>query len=165
MESPDGEEKRICVGCFRGEVPSEAFKQVIRTELELNKPSTESSFVDKFMDKAAAKVSETFRLPVSPSSGSPTNSLTLIRGSAYPDDKKQSTSKSLPSSGYFEIMNKSESFCAIKVLRKGINSKFEVPRPSYMAGTIHLFTNAHPFDLIILCYIFSPTKSICAWVF
>lgn len=139
-ENRDGEEKRLCVGCFRGEVPSEDIKQIIKSQLEAENPTGDNvSFVDKVMDKAASKVTETLRaLPKSPmnSSGSNVFVMKLLRGSAYPDDKRQSTSKSLPSSGYFELMNKSDTFCGIKVLKKGNSNKFEIPRPSYFAGKI-----------------------------
>ena len=67
----------------------------------------------------------------------PSESLKLIRGSAYGEDKNTvQTSKPLPNMGYFEMVNKSKEFFCIKVLRKGGDQKFEVPRPSYIAGTV-----------------------------
>ena len=61
----------------------------------------------------------------------------LIRGSAYGEDNLEVlTSRHLPRIGYFEIRNKSKEFFGIKVLRKGGDQRFEVPRPSYISGNI-----------------------------
>ncbi len=38
-----------------------------------------------------------------------------------------------PDSGYFELINKSSTFCCVKVLLAGGHKKFEIPRPSYFA--------------------------------
>lgn len=134
MESEGEEDRRVCLGCFRGEMPNDRIKSLIKHQLELESDGeTNITFVDKVMDKAAAKVTETFRMPLSPGEGGSSSTLSLIYGSAFPENREKS-SKALPTSGYFEFFNKSSTFCCIKVLRKGVNTKFEIPRPSYKAG-------------------------------
>ena len=65
----------------------------------------------------------------------PSEQVHLTRGSAYGEDGHPTlTEKDLPLTGYFELNNKSKEFCCVKVLRKGGDQRFEVPRPSYLAG-------------------------------
>jgi hypothetical protein len=65
----------------------------------------------------------------------PATLVRLVRGSAYGEDGgPRLTKKAPPLSGYFEIFNKSREFFCIKVLIDGGDQKFEVPRPSYVAG-------------------------------
>jgi hypothetical protein len=137
MESEGSEDRRVCLGCFRGEMPNDKIKSLIKHQLEIESDNdADLTFVDKVMDKAAAKVTETFRMPLSPSEGGNSFTLSLTYGSAFPENQTKA-SKPPPSSGYFEFFNKSSTFCCIKVLKKGVNTKFEIPRPSYKAGELH----------------------------
>ena len=78
----------------------------------------------------------------------PSESIKLSRGSAYGEDKHTvQTSKPIPKIGYFEMINKSKEFFCVKVLRKGGDQRFEVPRPSYIAGTL-------PHTSIFLLHVF-----------
>ena len=92
----------------------------------------------------------------------PSESIKLIRGSAYGEDRNAvQTSKPLPNLGYFEMVNKSKEFFCIKVLRKGGDQKFEVPRPSYIAGTVRLFCFCPSHTLIKLSYLIA-LRYICS---
>lgn len=131
LTESDDRDNRICLGCRRGENPSESIQNYIRSQLEAEGNTKDANLLEKLQNKALAKVNETFKVPVSDWVHAP---IKLYRGSAYPDDAKVNKDKPLPSSGYFEFVNKSRVFCCIKLLATKCRTKFEVPRPSYLAG-------------------------------
>ena len=79
-------------------------------------------------------------------------SLTLLRGEKYKDIPRTD----VPSSGYLEFINKmpedggSNGLCCVKVLCGGGDTKFEVPRPCYIAGLIVTFLSIWQF-ILMLC--------------
>ena len=143
---------RICDGCKRGETPGESIRKYIKQQLEMAKDQVTTpkkrrdkqreekdgqntlSALDRLSMIVAVRVGENVGVQFAVTY--PSESVKLHRGSAYGEDNNPiSTSKAIPNSGYFEIVNKckTEFFC-VKLLRKGGDQKFEVPRPSYIAG-------------------------------
>lgn len=59
----------------------------------------------------------------------PSNSLKLVRGSRFGEDgMPRMTMAAIPISGYFEFRNKTNVFCAIKILLPGGDPIWEIPR-------------------------------------
>ena len=164
-------------GCKRGETPGEGLRKVIKDQLESarDKESLRSArregkvgHQEDVTVKALHRLSMLVAVKVGENVGvqftdiHPSESIKLIRGSAYGEDKNAVlTSKPLPNLGYFEMVNKSKEFFCIKVLRKGGDQKFEVPRPSYIAGTVRLFCFCPRDTLITLLYLIA-LRYICS---
>ena len=55
-------------------------------------------------------------------------SVELRRGSMYGGGRSDTP----PVAGYFELINKSQEMCCVKLIQKGGNPIFEIPRPSYL---------------------------------
>ncbi len=100
-----------------GECPSQALKDLVRGQLEEAERAEESKTnntgvlfdksLDKFHQKVVAKLNETIGLYEQESA--PLRMLKLKHGSFYGEDGKtrKDVNRGLPSSGYFEIHNKS----------------------------------------------------------
>ncbi len=151
---------RICRGCRRGECPSRVLKEKVRHMLDEEAgvtSSARSNRVGKFQARVGAKLEEAVNQLGDVGESTASNrrgsslfsskaqvsdpltllaSLPLKRGSYYGENHmmKKAGSKPLAVSGYFEIFNKSREIFALKVLRNDeCNSKFEIPRPSFLA--------------------------------
>jgi hypothetical protein len=108
---------RVCSGCYRKEVPGAKLRGDVETRIASLRPD-----------------------PVDP-----TTDLIPIQLNYGSDYEPSNTPRKMsplpaPSSNYFEIINKSSSFCAVKLLilpeRERLNEyeiTWEVPRPSYAA--------------------------------
>lgn len=101
---------RCCPGCWRGETPGDILKEKMSHIIDLRGEGKEPSL-------------------------KPSHAITLSRGEKY----KNIPSTDVPSSGYLEFINKSSenmggnNICCVKVLCGGGDTKFEVPRPSYIS--------------------------------
>jgi hypothetical protein len=146
------------LGCKRGETPGEKLRNKIRQHIEHhaekgmslqqrrekraqsaaeNNPAEAISALDKFGQFVAVKLGE--NIGVQFADTPPGEMIKLSRGSAYGEDNQQVKAVHKPGNmGYIEILNKSSEFFCVKVLRKGGDQKFEVPRPSYIAGYIYM---------------------------
>ena len=131
----NSESLRVCMGCHKGEVPSQDFINTIRKELEkdtnrqkrIDGRTNKTSQSEKTLEHVGSvlvKVGDSLGLQQDVGVP-PSIPLSLQRGSAYSD--KVANNK-LPLSGYFEVINKSNSCVAIKVLLPGGNVKFETIR-------------------------------------
>jgi hypothetical protein len=127
---------RICNGCRRGECPSKVIKDKLRRMLDDELGiGNNSNKIDKLHAKVTAKVNEVVGLD----NGQPKQGLRCIklgRGSYYGENSMPSKAGNRPLAvgGYFEFYNKSKDLVAIKLHVGGQGSKFEIPRPSYLAG-------------------------------
>jgi hypothetical protein len=178
---------RVCDGCKRGETPGEKLRNKIRQQIEHHAEKGLSmqqrrekraqstaenqetiSALDKFGQFVAVKLGENIGIQFADTP--PGQMIKLSRGSAYGEDNQQITTAHKPGCmGYIEILNKSDEFFCVKVLRKGGDQKFEVPRPSYIAVppnlSVHgLFNKEEDEDveennleIIILCNNPNPT--------
>ena len=134
---------KVCMGCYRGEVPGEHIQLLIRNQIEVTdrrkkgSPDDDLTKAFKTVTKAAHKVAN--HLGIQVSNLPPSVPLQLSRTKLYPDTptatQKGAPSKysKPPNSGYFEFTNKHTTMCAIKVLLPGGDRKYEVPRPCYFA--------------------------------
>lgn len=128
----DSTGSRICEGCSRGDCPGEEIKSRCRMLLNEGNPRESKDALDHVI-VAGARLGETFGMQ---HGTPPSTALPLSRGSKYGEDGRLVSHISpIPQSGYCEVRNKSEEVCCVKVILKGGNELFEVPRPSYMAGT------------------------------
>ena len=144
-------------GCKRGEVPGERLRNAVRALLEKAPPkqrresrlekekkkmqaeeeASTANALDRLSMLVAVRMGE--NVGVVFTENPPAESVYLTRGSAYGEDGNPIlTGKPIPNRGYFEIVNKSKEFCCVKVLRKGGQQMFEIPRPSYLAGLINI---------------------------
>lgn len=115
-------------------------------EKRLEEESSTSNALERLSMMVAVRVGE--NVGVQFAETQPSEQVYLTRGSAYGEDGHPIlTEKDLPRKGYFELNNKSKEFCCVKVLRKGGDQRFEVPRPSYLAGS------GFTFFINIACYI------------
>jgi hypothetical protein len=109
-------------------------KTKIRLQLD-DENKEKSTKIEKFQMKVAAKLGEAVGTVISDSQH---NSVTmkLLRGSYYGENgmPRRSGTKPLAVSGYFELYNKSDEVIAVKILKSAEGAKFEIPRPSYIAG-------------------------------
>ena len=140
-------------GCKRCEVPGENLRNAVRAKIDASKKETPKkkresrqekekrleeeasagNAIDRLSMLVAVRVGE--NMGVQFDGARPSESIKLIRGSAYgEDDHPVLTSRGALDMGYFEINNKSREFFCVKLLRKGGDQKFEVPRPSYLSG-------------------------------
>jgi len=136
-ETTTDDSLRVCLGCKKGEVPSEHIIKMIKKELEKDESrnkriesrqvTSQSEKNLEHIGKVLVKVGDTLGVP-SDVGTHPSIPVSLSRGSAYSD--KESNVR-LPLSGYFEVINKSDSCIAIKVILSGGNVKMEACRPSY----------------------------------
>lgn len=128
------EKGRLCGGCRRGETPGAAIKKVSEMYFKTYRPGD---------------------VHVTPGVN-----FNLVRGSLFLDE--DATDRGIPSgkamprapaSGYFEIINKSEEICCVKLLLSGADSMYELPRPTYYAlpplESLNCFFNAE-MDCIVL---------------
>lgn len=126
---------RICKSCWQNESPGSRIRE-----------SVESKLIS-----ASAKLNDkVFTL----------DGIKLSYGSPYePQQSEKPTSTVAPQSGYFEFINKSSTFCAVKIMIRGkaddFDSFWEVARPAYLAippnQLVHgHFGNAPDFELFIL---------------
>lgn len=141
------------IGCKRCEVPGENLRNAVRAKIDASKKETPKkkresrqekekrleeeasagNAIDRLSMLVAVRVGE--NMGVQFDGARPSESVKLIRGSAYgEDDHPVLTSRGALDMGYFEINNKSKEFFCVKLLRKGGDQKFEVPRPSYLSG-------------------------------
>lgn len=108
---------RCCKGCTRGETPGENVRIAIEKSLSL------------FDTRANRKVTIT---NVALSHGSPYEGL-----ASSPKKDGSSAKLEAPTSGYFELANKLNLFCCVKVFYGGegsdVASLWEIPRPSFTA--------------------------------
>ena len=118
-------EERICLGCQRGDTPYN-FIPIIKLQLENENNYENNKIISKINNKLNInnfnKINDNIQVEM----------LSLQRGEIFIDDGLDH-SIALPISGYFHFINKSNQFCAIKLLLNGSNIKFEIPRPSYIA--------------------------------
>ena len=143
----------ILTGCKRCEVPGEHLRNAVRAKIDASKKETPKkkresrqekekrleeeasagNAIDRLSMLVAVRVGENMGIQFD--GARPSESVKLIRGSAYgEDDHPVLTSRGALDMGYFEINNKSKEFFCVKLLRKGGDQKFEVPRPSYLSG-------------------------------
>lgn len=120
---------RCCPGCWRGEMPGDQLKEKITHILELRG------------DRKGAVLK-------------PARSLTLTRGEKY----LNVPASDVPSSGYLEFVNKlpegggGGKVCCLKVIYGGGDTKFEAPRPSYIAGKIKLLCVVY-MHIVLIVYL------------
>ena len=139
---------RVCDGCKRGETPGNQIKDAIRCKLEtVQEKATDASrsSLESIQDKVKVKLSE--NLGIKQSKHPTSLSVHLSRGKAYENDNDKDSDADLPTSGYFELLNKSSEVCCIKLLLSGGNKLFEIPRPSYIAGRFDV--SDHCFHIVM----------------
>lgn len=110
---------RVCNGCYRKEVPGSKVRSDVENRLTTLKPESADAHVDLM------------QIPlVYGSEYEPSGSTSPRRGAILP----------APTSNYFELINKSSTFCAVKLMilpEKDYLCDYsiwwEVPRPSYIA--------------------------------
>jgi len=150
---------RICMGCLRGETPGDAIKERVQAVLEAaakkkeKRPNTLAEARQKAallkggtslpvaapaaaakkgdkpsnLDKIATHLAD--QLGLSESDEQPSLSLELTRGAMFGGGLPGHP----PIRGYWEFTNKSSECVCVKLLVKGGNPVFEVPRPTYVA--------------------------------
>lgn len=147
LRSPETGQK-ICLGCYRGETPGEQIQNEIQRKLENDesrktKPNnTQAKIKSKLgsvknalsIAKDGVAIPESLALPNVPAA----RRLTLQRGYLYGENGATlpSGTLSFSLSGYFEFANKSDEFCAVKLLPPGHDVLFECPRPIYLTGNL-----------------------------
>jgi hypothetical protein len=161
---------KTCLGCYRGETPGEQIQNEIRQRLEADesrrrKPSnTQAKLKSKIgnmknalsIAKDGTAIPESLALPDVPAA----RRIFLQRGYRYGENGSSlpSDSTSYPLSGYFEFANKSEEFCAVKLLFPGHDTFFECPRPCYLtvphAGAVHFLFDSSLFEELDLFVLF-----------
>ena len=156
-----------CNGCRKGEIIGDNMKNVIRKvlEKELSDPPSSKDV------KATSLLDTSFILNGKNFISSPAAiNLTLERGSCYNEygaehqSKHNRAKKGIPISGYFELLNKSDKFIAVKLLYSGGNLKFESTKPSYfvippnhLMNTFFDPSNKNGLELILLTSNPNPT--------
>ena len=156
-----------CNGCRKGEIIGDDLKKTIRKilEKELSDPPTSKDA------KSTGILDSSFMLNSKNFISSPAAiNLTLERGSCYNEygtehqSKHNRAKKGIPISGYFEILNKSDKFIAVKLLYAGGNLKFESTKPSYfvippkhLMNTFFDPSNKNGLELILLTGNPNPT--------
>jgi hypothetical protein len=161
--------KKTCQGCYRGETPGEQIQNEIQRLLETDearkrKPvNTQAKIKSKLgnmknalsIAKDGTSIPESLALSDVPAA----RRILLQRGYRYGENgsTRPSDSTSFPLSGYFEFANKSDEFCAVKLLYPGHDTLFECPRPSYLTvppgGAVHFLfdpTLCEELDLFLL---------------
>jgi hypothetical protein len=129
-------------------------------EKRLEEENSASNALERLSMMVAVRVGENVGIQFGETQ--PSEQVHLTRGSAYGEDGHPVlTEKELPRKGYFELNNKSKEFCCVKVLRKGGDQKFEVPRPSYLAGRYRFFSLFH----LTLLFRFSWLSSHAIFLF
>ena len=124
---------RAKIDSSKKETPKKRRESRQDKERRLEEEASTGNAIDRLSMLVAVRVGE--NLGVQFDGSRPSDSVKLIRGSAYgEDDHPALTSRGAPEMGYFEINNKSKEFFCVKLLRKGGDQKFEVPRPSYLSG-------------------------------
>ena len=124
---------RAKIDASKKETPKKRRESRQDKEKRLEEEASTGNAIDRLSMLVAVRVGE--NLGVQFDGARPSETVKLIRGSAYGEDNHPVlTSRSTPDMGYFEINNKSKEFFCIKLLRKGGDQKFEVPRPSYLSG-------------------------------
>jgi len=107
---------RVCNGCFRREVPGAKLRSLVETRLSTLRPDGLDAAVDLMQ-------------------------IPLIYGSDYEptNSPKKGSNLPAPSSNYFELINKSSTFCAVKLLilteKEHLSDHdiwWEMPRASYV---------------------------------
>lgn len=123
----DEEHERVCAGCLKGEVPGGRIRGAVESKI--------SAYV-----KPPAEYVFTLRgLPLEYGSFFEKTNSVVRGGSNSPTPKSPSSGRSVtaPTSGYFEILNKTSSFCGLKVMvggqRMDYDTMWEIPRASYTA--------------------------------
>jgi hypothetical protein len=107
-------------------------KQRVRDEMDIDRPSSKHA-IEKLHSKIASKFEENLRHENEPKP----MSVKLSYGSFFGEDNKNripSRASNVPSSGYFEIHNKSIEYFCVKVLIFDGDVTSEVPRPSFLSG-------------------------------
>lgn len=134
-----GSTVRLCLGCRKAECPNFLIRNKIRCELDKEIESGTTSNFEKFQQKIAAKVGEAVGIVGEIKQGSKV--LKLYRGSYYGENNMERKNGSRPIAvcGYFEIYNKSNEIFAVKLVVSGGNTRFEIPRPTYIAGIINIY--------------------------
>ena len=82
----------------------------------------------------------------------PSIPLVLMRGSKYGEDGASIDAAlvaALPTQGYFEFVNKSSQFCALKLLKVGGDRLWEIARPSYTGEKRN--KSCFPSELFLCC--------------
>mmetsp|Transcript_41104 Transcript_41104/g.41987 ORF Transcript_41104/g.41987 Transcript_41104/m.41987 type:complete len:418 (+) Transcript_41104:94-1347(+) len=117
----DIQQYRICRGCVKGESPGESVRIIVRRELMAwllsNKlSSNNNSQILANLENGSTSIGKSNRS----TTGSLVCPTTLLRGALSRMKGKKGTAdatfRTVPSTGYFEITNKSTEMCAIKVL-------------------------------------------------
>lgn len=123
----DEDYDRACAGCLKGEVPGNRIRGVVETKMKtFQKISPDYIFTLRSIPlEIGSAFQRTPTSPVRSGSSSPT-----------PSTPTAKPARSAPSRGYFEFVNKTSSFCAVKVMIGGQESDFdttwEIPRASYV---------------------------------
>lgn len=105
---------RLCCGCLKRETPGARVRSAVETRLSSGSPPLSEKI---------------FTLNVAP----------LNYGSPFEPGSSSNSSSvdSAPKEGYFEMINKSPSFCAVKLMVGGNKVDFdtwwEIPRPAYIS--------------------------------
>ena len=124
---------RAKIDASKKETPKKKRESRQEKEKRLEEEASAGNAIDRLSMLVAVRVGE--NMGVQFDGARPSESVKLIRGSAYgEDDHPVLTSRGALDMGYFEINNKSKEFFCVKLLRKGGDQKFEVPRPSYLSG-------------------------------
>ena len=128
---------RVCCGCFKQETPGARVRSSIESKLSSNAISLNEKI---------------FNL----------NILNLEYGSPYePGSAGTPVTGAAPKNGYFEFINKSGSFCAIKLLSGGSGNEFdtvwEIARPSYRS--------VPPNELVNVQFSTDGSESVCLELF
>lgn len=160
--------RKTCLGCYLGETPGEIIQNEVQRQLENDearrqKPTnTQAKLKSKLgnvknalsIAKDGTAIPQSLALPDVPAA----RRIILQRGYRYGENGSllPSDSTSFPLSGYFEFANKSDEFCAVKLLFPGHDTLFECPRPCYLTvpptGAVHFLfdPSIEELDLLLL---------------
>lgn len=122
------EHERVCAGCLKGEVPGYRIRNVVETKIKtLQKPPPDYIFTLRTVPLSIGSAFE--RSPSSPAKAG-------AASSSGPSTPTSRSARSAPSRGYFELVNKTSSFCCVKVMVGGqeidYDTVWEIPRASYI---------------------------------
>lgn len=125
------EHERVCAGCLKGEVPGHRIRSVVETKIKtFQKPPADYIFTLRSLPlEIGSPFERTPSSPMKSGAGSGPSTPTAAASSAR-------SQRPAPSRGYFEFVNKSSSFCAVKVMVNGrevdYDTVWEIPRASYL---------------------------------